>query len=57
LNNIELEWQQLKTYELARQMFEDEIDLAYTVIDGIEARGQRGNHTIQRFKFNFPSSS
>ncbi len=52
MNPIELEWQQLKTHELAGQMFEDELDLAYAVIDGIEARGQAGNYTTERFKFN-----
>ncbi len=57
MNNIELEWQQLKNHELAGQMFEDELDLAYAVIDGVEARGQRGNYTIQRFKFNSSSFS
>lgn len=42
MNPIELEWQQLKTHELAGQMFEDELDLAYAVMDGVEARGQEG---------------
>lgn len=52
MNPIELEWQQLKTHELSGQMFDDELDLAYAVIDGIETRGQTGNYTTQRFKFN-----
>ena len=52
MNRIELEWHQLKTHELARQMFEDELDLAYAVIDGIEARGQSGGYTTERFRFN-----
>ena len=39
MNKIELEWQQFKKHEISGQMFEDEIDLAYTVIDGIDARG------------------
>jgi putative transposase len=38
MNPIELEWQQLKNYELSGQMFDDELDLAYAVIDGVEAR-------------------
>ena len=42
----------VKADELAGQMFEDELDLAYGVIDGVEARGQRGNYTTERFKFN-----
>jgi putative transposase len=40
MNKIELEWQQFKKHEISGQMFEDEIDLAYTVIDGIDARGE-----------------
>jgi len=52
MNPIELEWEQLKRHELAGQMFEDELDLAYAVIDGVEARGQVGKHTTKRFKFN-----
>lgn len=52
MNQIELEWQHLKAEELAGQMFEDELDLAYAVIDGVEARGKRGKYTTERFKFN-----
>lgn len=52
MNPIELEWQHLKADELTGQMFEDELDLAYAVIDGVEARGKRGNYTTERFKFN-----
>ncbi len=51
MNRIELEWQQLETHELAGQMFDDELDLAYAVIDGIEVRGGRGNYTTKRFKY------
>ncbi len=56
MNPIELEWQQLKTHELAGQMFDDELDLAYAVMDGVEARGQEGTYTTERFKFNSVSS-
>ncbi len=52
MNPIESEWHQLKTHELAGQMFEDELDLAYAVIHGMEARGQANGHTTERFKFN-----
>lgn len=51
MNPIESEWHQLKTHELAGQMFEDELDLAYAVIDGVEARGQEGGLAVQRFRF------
>jgi putative transposase len=33
-------------------MFEDELELAYAVIHGVEVRAERGNHTAQRVKFN-----
>jgi len=26
--------------------------IAYAVIDGVQARGERGNYSIQRIKFN-----
>jgi putative transposase len=52
MNPIELEWQHLKKDELAGQMFDDELELAYAVIDGVEARGERGNYSTQRVKFN-----
>ncbi len=51
MNPIELEWQHIKEDELAGQMFDDELDLAYAVIDGVEVRGQRGNYSTQRIKF------
>ena len=52
MNPIELEWQHLKINEIAGRMFEDELDLAYAVIAGIEARGQKGGYATKRFKFN-----
>ncbi len=51
MNPIELEWQHLKKDELSGQMFEDELDLAYAVMDGVTARGERGNYKTERFKF------
>lgn len=38
--------------ELAGRMFDDELEIAYAVIHGVEVRGQRGNYTTQRLKFN-----
>lgn len=52
MNRIESEWQKIKIHELAGQMFEDELDLAYAVMDAIAARGQRGNYVTKRFKFH-----
>ncbi|WP_201789159.1 hypothetical protein [Scytonema hofmannii] len=43
--------QHLKKDELSGQMFDDELDLAYAVINGIDARGQRGDYTTERVKF------
>ena len=52
LNKIEPEWKQIKAHEISGRMFEDEYDLAKAVIEGIEARGERNNHTCQRFRFD-----
>ena len=51
MNPIELEWQHLKKDELSGQMFDDELDLAYAVMDGVQARGQRGGYRTERVKF------
>ena len=48
MNPTELEWQQLKNHELSGQVFEDELDIACAVIDGVEATEKRGNYSIQR---------
>ena len=52
MNPIELEWQHLKKDELSGQLFDDELDLAYAVMDGVEARGERAKHSTERVKFN-----
>ncbi|MHC5717812.1 MAG: IS630 family transposase [Nostoc sp.] len=52
MNPIELEWQHLKKDELYGQIFDDELDLAYAVINGVTTRGEKGNYTTQRVKFN-----
>ncbi len=57
MNPIELEWQHLKKDELAGKMFDDELELAYAVIDGIQARGEKGNYSTQRVRFNSNSSA
>lgn len=51
MNPIETEWHQVKTHELRGQMFKDELDLAYAVIDGIEARAEAAGFEAQRFRF------
>ena len=52
MNLIESEWHQLKTHQLAGQMFEDEYDLALAVIEGVETRGKQKGYSTERFKFN-----
>ncbi len=52
MNLIESEWHQLKTHELAGQMFEDEYDLALAVMEGVEARAEQKGYSTKRFKFN-----
>ncbi|HYW21022.1 MAG TPA: hypothetical protein VE956_17310 [Nodularia sp. (in: cyanobacteria)] len=52
MNPIELEWQHLKKDELSGQTLDDELDLAYAVINGVQARGERGNYSTQRVKFH-----
>nr|WP_246605595.1 transposase [Sphaerospermopsis torques-reginae] len=52
MNPIELEWLHLKKDELSGQMFEDELDLAYAVINGVNARGKTRKHSTVRIKFN-----
>ncbi len=51
LNPIETEWHQIKTHELRGHMFDHELDLAYAVIDGIDARAQAGGYQVERFRF------
>lgn len=57
MNKIELEWQHLKKNELSGQTFDDELDLAYALIDGVQARGERGNYSTQCVKFHSNQSN
>ena len=52
MNPIELEWQHLKEEEIAGRMFEDELDLAYAVMDGVDARLHASGCQVERFRFN-----
>ncbi len=52
MNPIELEWQHLKKDELSGKMFDDELDLAYAVMDGVKARGEKRKHCTERVKFH-----
>ena len=46
----------IRADELASKTFEDELDLAYAVIDGIQVRGEAGKYSTQRVRFNSNSS-
>jgi hypothetical protein len=52
MNPIETEWHQLKSHEIAGQMFDNEHDLAKAVINGIESCGTAGEYSVGRFIFN-----
>ncbi len=52
MNRIEEQWHQLKTHEIAGQMFEDKYDLALAIMDGMQARSFKGGYILERFKFN-----
>ncbi|MBU7582922.1 MAG: hypothetical protein KAF91_08425 [Nostoc sp. TH1S01] len=52
MNRIESEWHQLKTHEIAGQMFDNNYDLAMAIIDGIEKRSLKDGYALERFIFN-----
>ena len=49
MNPIEGEWHQLKSHEIAGQMFDNEYDLAKAVMHGMESRSQAGEYTLFAF--------
>jgi transposase len=52
LNQIETQWHQLKTHEIAGRIFDNEYDLAMTIIQGMNQRSQQGDYYLERFIFN-----
>jgi hypothetical protein len=52
MNPIETQWHQLKSHEIAGQLFGNEYDLATAVMAGMKARGQAGEYALERFIFN-----
>lgn len=52
MNRIEDEWLHLKRHELSSEVFEHEYDLAITLIEVIESRGNRREYPVERFIFN-----
>ena len=57
MNPSELPWQQIKKDELAGEIFDSELELAYAVIQGVEVKVERENYRTQRVKFNFNYAS
>lgn len=53
MNRIEEEWHQLKAYEIAGRMFEDELALTDAVVAGMQARGDKGTYHVERFIFSY----
>jgi len=51
MNQIETQWHQLKTHELAGRIFEHEYDLAVAIIQGMENRSQQGRYRLERLMF------
>ncbi len=47
MNRIELEWHHIKRDEIRGQMFESETELAYHVLEGIEARGNQHGYAVE----------
>jgi transposase len=53
MNPIEIQWHQLKSHEIAGQIFDNEYDLAMALIEGMKARSTAGGYTLERFIFNY----
>lgn len=51
MNEIETQWHQLKTHEIAGRIFDNEYDLAKAIMQGMENRSQQGGYTLERFMF------
>lgn len=51
MNRIENKWDHIKDHELAGRMFDDELELAYAVMQGIENQAQKEHYQVERFRF------
>lgn len=51
LNQSETQWHQLKADEIAGRIFDNEYDLAKTIMQGMEHRSQQGGYLLERFMF------
>ena len=52
MNPIETHWHQLKAHEIAGRIFDNEYDLAMTVIQGMQNRSEVSDYYLERFIFN-----
>ena len=52
LNPIETQRHQLKAHEIAGRIFDNEYDLAMTIVQGMKHRSKLGNYCLERFIFN-----
>ena len=52
MNPIETQWHQLKAHEIAGRIFDNEYDLAMTVIQGMQNRSEVSDYYLERFIFN-----
>ena len=52
MNPIETQLHQLKSHEIAGQIFDNEYDLAKAVMNGMKSRSEAGGYPLERFIFN-----
>jgi hypothetical protein len=52
MNPIETQWHQLKSHEIAGQMFGNEYDLALAVMGGMKTRSEVGEYAPEHLMFN-----
>ncbi len=55
MNPVKWKWQQLKKDELAGEMFEADLDIAYDVIHGVEVRGETSLKTEGKCRPGLPT--
>jgi putative transposase len=52
MNPIETQWHQLKSHEIAGQIFDSEYNIAIAVMAGMKARSEVGEYALEHFIFN-----
>jgi hypothetical protein len=51
MNQIEAQWHQLNSHEIAGRIFDNEYDLAKAIMQGMENRSQQGGYPLERLMF------